>query len=139
LLHRDVIRRRAQTQHANAGDDGIEVATFVTARLQQLGFRVVTFRDPREALAAYRAAPSRFQAIVTDLTMPAMTGVDLIQRIRALGREIPAVIITGYGRDAGGVKVATLPRCQVLNKPFAGEDLVRVLNSVLDGGSASAT
>lgn len=130
---------RGDLQEILVVDDEPAVATFVTARLQQLGFRVVTFRDPREAVAAYRANPSRFQAIVTDLTMPHMTGVDLIQRVRALGRVIPAVIVTGYGRDAGGAKLATLPNCQVLYKPFSGEDLVRILNSVLDGDSNSAS
>ena len=126
---------RGEFQEILVVDDEPAVATFVTARLQQLGFRVVTFRDPREALAAYRGNPARFQAIVTDLTMPHMTGVDLIHRVRTLGREIPAVIVTGYGRDAGGAKLATLPRCQVLYKPFSGEDLVRTLNSVLEEAS----
>jgi CheY-like chemotaxis protein len=115
-------------------DDEPSVAAYVTARLQQLSYRVVTFGDPREALSACQAAPSRFQAIVTDLTMPHMTGVDLIQKIRAIGRIVPAVIITGYGRDAGGTKLAALPHCQMLYKPFGGEDLARILKLVITNG-----
>ena len=77
---------RGQMQEILVVDDESTVAAFVTARLQQLGYRVVTFRDPREALAAYQRDRSRFQAIVTDLTMPHMTGLELIHRTRALGR-----------------------------------------------------
>ncbi len=130
---------RGQMQEILVIDDESTVAAFVSARLQQFGYRVVIFRDPREALAACQSDSSRFQAIVTDLTMPHMTGIDLIQRIRALGREIPAVIITGYGRDAGGAKLAALPLCQVLYKPFSGEDLARVLNVVMEKGKSNAT
>jgi PAS domain S-box-containing protein len=116
-------------------DDEPTVAAFATARLRQLGYRVTTFRDPREALAAYQATPNRFQALVTDLTMPHLTGLDLIQRIRSAGTMLPAIIITGYGRDAGGAKLTALPRCQVLNKPFSGEDLARLLNLLLGPGT----
>jgi PAS domain S-box-containing protein len=129
---------RGAMQEVLVVDDEPSVAAYVTARLQQLGYRVIDFRDPREALAACQAAPSRFHAIVTDLTMPHMTGVDLIHRIRALGRVVPAVIITGYGRDAGGTKLAALPRCHVLYKPFGGEDLARTLSEVMNSGAGSA-
>ncbi len=127
---------RGEQQEILVVDDEPSVAAFLTARLQQLGYQVLTFSDPREALAAYRAAPSRFQAIVTDLTMPHLTGVDLIQKTRTLGRITPAVIITGYGRDAGGAKLAALPRCEVLQKPFSGDDLARVLHEVMARNSS---
>jgi PAS domain S-box-containing protein len=130
---------RGRMQEILVVDDESAVAAFVTARLQQLGYRVAAFRDPREALAAHQQNPSRFQAIVTDLTMPHLTGIELIQRIRALGHDIPAVIITGYGRDAGGAKLAALPVCEVLYKPFGGEELARTLNSVMEGRKSVAT
>jgi len=127
---------RGNAQEILVVDDEPSVGAFVQASLKHLGYSVVNHRDPRDALADFRGDPNRFQAIVTDLTMPHMTGIELIQSIRRLRRDIPAVIITGYGRDAGGNKLAAIPRCQVLYKPFNGEDLARILNLVMTSTSA---
>jgi PAS domain S-box-containing protein len=109
-------------------DDEPMVADYITLRLKRLDYAVTSFTDPRQALAACQAEPGRFQGIVTDLTMPHLTGVDLIRQIRGLGRVIPAVIVTGYGK---GASVHQLPRCHMLYKPFTGEDLARALAQVL--------
>ncbi len=109
-------------------DDEAMVAEYITHRLRRLDYAVTTFNDPREALAACQASPCRFQGIVTDLTMPHLTGIDLIRQIRQLGRVIPAVIVTGYGKNGN---TNQLPRCETLHKPFSGEDLARTLAQVL--------
>ncbi|HEY8994104.1 MAG TPA: ATP-binding protein, partial [Lacunisphaera sp.] len=109
-------------------DDEPMVADYITHRLKRLDYGVTTFTDPRKALAACQATPERFHAIVTDLTMPHLTGVELISQIRQLGRMIPSVIVTGYGK---GATAHQLTRCQMLHKPFSGEDLARTLAHVL--------
>ena len=80
-----------------------------------------------------RAAPTRFQAIVTDLTMPHLTGMQLIQEARVIAPGLAGVIITGYGHAAGGSHFEVLPRSRMLYKPFSGEDLAHALNEVLNG------
>lgn len=112
-------------------DDERSVANFVATRLHQLGYRPMMFCDPQAALNAFAAQPNRFQAIVTDLTMPRLTGADLIRQIRSRGWLIPAVIITGYRGDAVRANVKALPRCVVLPKPFSGDDLARALHTVI--------
>lgn len=114
-------------------DDEPTVADFVSTRLRQFGYRPCTFGDPREALAAYRAEPNRFSALVSDLTMPHLTGADLIQELRNLGSQIPALIITGYGRENALEKLHTLSNTYVLGKPFSGEELTRLLGRALRG------
>ncbi|MEO6992353.1 MAG: hypothetical protein ABI273_01875, partial [Lacunisphaera sp.] len=76
------------------------------------------------------------RAIVTDLTMPHLTGVELVQGCRAAGAELPALIITGYGTDALRASLQSMPSCKILPKPFEGIDLARMLQSVLRGGSS---
>ena len=112
-------------------DDEAAVVDFIATRLRQLGYRVTPFNDPRLALLAIRAAPARFQAIVTDLTMPHLTGMQLIQEARLSSPGLAAVIITGYGHAAGGSQFDLLPRSRMLYKPFSGEDLARILSQVL--------
>ena len=112
-------------------DDDRSVAAFVKQRLEQLGYRPTVFNDPRAALAEVSAAPRRFHGLVTDLTMPGLTGEQLIRQCRAAGADFPAVLITGYGTDALHSSLPSLPRCTLLPKPFNGEDLVHALARLL--------
>jgi signal transduction histidine kinase/CheY-like chemotaxis protein len=118
---------RGQGEEILVVDDEKSVVMFVEQRLSQLGYRPSVFSDPRAALAEVIRSPQRFQAIVTDLTMPGLTGEELIGQCRAARADLPAVIITGYGADA----LKSLPRCLMIQKPFKGDDLVRSLAQLL--------
>jgi len=115
-------------------DDEPSVAEFAASRLKHFGYRPVLFRDPREALAAFDAAPSRFAVLVTDLTMPHLTGLELINQIRSVRPLVPAVVLTGYGREEIREKIAMLPCCTLLAKPFSGEELAHALREVINQG-----
>jgi CheY-like chemotaxis protein len=110
-------------------DDETSIATFAGVRLQQLNYRPAIFGDPRRAIAAVQAAPGRFAAVVTDLTMPGMTGVDLVREIRRLAGPVPVVIITGHRQELGAY--ADLAPLKIVDKPFTGDDLGRVLQEML--------
>ncbi|HTO05176.1 MAG TPA: ATP-binding protein, partial [Opitutus sp.] len=113
-------------------DDERAVAKFASTRLQQIGYTTTMFCEPLVALAAFTASPQQYQAIVTDLTMPDLTGLELIERIRAQGRQIPAVIITGYGSDSVLAGLDAMTRCIVLQKPFSGDELATALDRVMN-------
>ncbi len=118
-------------------DDEPLVAEFALVRLSHFGYRPVYFTDPREALAAFRAAPARFTAIVTDLTMPHLTGLDLVGEVRSVRKNLPAIILTGYGDESTRARISSLPLCALLQKPFSGEDLALLLSQLITrrGGS----
>jgi signal transduction histidine kinase/ActR/RegA family two-component response regulator len=113
-------------------DDEQSVAAFVSKKLEQLGYLPTIFSDPRVALAAVTADPLRFRAMVSDLTMPGLTGIELVQRCREAGADFPVVIVTGYGTDNVHSSLRTLPRSTILSKPFGGDDLSRALHHVLN-------
>jgi DNA-binding NtrC family response regulator len=110
------------------------VADFAMAALVQYGYRPAKFYDPREALASFHATPGRYAALVTDLTMPHLTGLDLLDTIRATRPEMPAIILTGYGSSNSQQAITRRPRCILLRKPFSGEALARELTNTF--GSA---
>jgi PAS domain S-box-containing protein len=112
-------------------DDEESVSKFAAYYLEKLGYRATVFNDPRQALAAIEGDPERFDAIVTDLTMPHMTGAELLDRVRRVGRLIPAVIVSGYSEDLMPLRSGTVSHCAILQKPFSGEDLGRALEQVL--------
>ena len=120
-----------QEQEIIVVDDEPMITSFISARLKQLGYRPTVLNDSRAALAAVSESPQRFSAIITDLTMPHMTGVDLIRRLQAQAITLPTLIITGYNLRASEADLATLPDCLVLNKPFTGEELAQSLHRAI--------
>lgn len=112
-------------------DDEHSVGTFAATRLQQFNYSVTVFRDPREALKAFRNGPTKFDAVVTDLTMPHITGVELIGKLRETSPNLPAIVISGYNRNLASTKLASIPSLAVLMKPFTGEELARSLYLLL--------
>ena len=113
-------------------DDEPMITQFVAARLGRLGYRATALQDPRAALAALLAEPRRYTALITDLTMPHMTGVELIRRLQAGGLQLPTLIITGYNRNADRADLADLSHIPVLQKPFTGEELAQTLHRMIE-------
>jgi CheY-like chemotaxis protein len=64
--------------------------------LSRLGYRIYTFSSAAEALQALEDKPDGFDVLITDLTMPAITGVQLIQMVRRRFPHLPAILCTGY-------------------------------------------
>jgi PAS domain S-box-containing protein len=118
-------------EHVLIVDDEVSVGHFAGARLEQLAYRVTVFSDPYRAIAALRAAPASFDAVVSDFAMPGLTGFDFVRQARACRADLPAVIITGNRSALAASRVDALPRLALLDKPFTGDDLVRALQSVL--------
>jgi CheY-like chemotaxis protein len=114
-------------------DDEPLVAEYAHTLLDRNGYRCTYCTDPREALAEFKAAPSRFSILITDLTMPHLTGVDLMQKIRAINADLPVIILTGYGDKASREHIAEYSRCELLQKPVSGEVLMRVMAELIRG------
>ena len=122
---------RGRQQHILVVDDEQFIAEFIAIVLQRLDYKVSVFNDPVKALAAVTAEPNRFHAMVTDMTMPHLTGLELIFRVREQGANIPAIIATGYSAEPGLTNKAALERIEVMGKPFDGNELGRVLGQLL--------
>jgi PAS domain S-box-containing protein len=118
-------------EHVLVVDDEVSVGRFAGVRLEQLRYRVSVFNDPLRALAAVRAAPHAFQAIVADFAMPGLTGVELVRQARTVRPNLPAVIVTGNRGAITPGQHESVAGAQILDKPFTGDDLVRALQSVL--------
>src|SRR5262249_14781274 len=80
-----------------AVDDEADVLHALEEMLAQLGYEPVGFNNSREALAAARADPKRFDAVVSDEVMPELIGTQLALELRKVNPVLPIVIATGYG------------------------------------------
>ncbi len=118
-------------EHILVVDDEVSVGRFAGVRLEQLHYRVSVFNDPLRALAAVRAAPHVYAAIIADFAMPGLTGVDLVRQAREIRPGLPAVVVTGNRAAIAPGQLTATAGLALLDKPFTGDDLVRALQSVL--------
>ena len=123
-------------EHVLLVDDEVSVGQFAGARLEQLRYRVTTHSDPLRALAALRAAPREFDAVVSDFAMPGLDGVNFVRQARKVRPELPAVITTGNPDALGPSQLSSLRHVALVAKPFTGDELARALQSVLLAGLA---
>jgi PAS domain S-box-containing protein len=100
--------------------------------LAELGYEVTSRMNGREALALFRADPSRFDLVITDQTMPEMTGVDLAREILATRVDMPIVMCTGFSYvvDADKAKQAGIRAFAM--KPLTKREIARTIRKVLD-------
>jgi PAS domain S-box-containing protein len=100
--------------------------------LAELGYEVTSRMSSREALALFKADPSRFDLVITDQTMPEMTGVELVKEILALRAHMPIIMCTGFSYlvDADRAKAAGIRAFAM--KPLTKREIARTIRKVLD-------
>ncbi len=103
--------------------------------IAELGYEPVGFTSSTAALAAFRADPRRFAAVLSDETMPEMTGAQLAQEIRKLRADVPIVLMSGYGGAALTGRAMAAGADEVLGKPLGARDIARCLARVLSRSS----
>jgi CheY-like chemotaxis protein/two-component sensor histidine kinase len=99
-------------------DDEASIIRLAQVMLKTLGHTVTTYGDPQAGLAALTANPTAFDLLVTDLTMPGMTGVELARGIRAIRTDMPIILSSGYADKVPDETLRELGIVEVLPKPF---------------------
>jgi PAS domain S-box-containing protein len=124
---------RGDGQHVLLVDDEESLARLGCRALERLGYRVTAETDPTRALAAFRAAPDGFHILVTDLTMPSMSGLDLIREVHRIRPTLPVVLATGYGGDIDAEQARALDIHELLFKPATLAALGHTVRRALAG------
>jgi two-component system, cell cycle sensor histidine kinase and response regulator CckA len=112
-------------------DDEPSVARVVERALTRLGCRVRTFSDPREALAHVERRATVVDLVVTDQTMPGLTGDDLAEAAHRARPGLPVILVTGYSYRLTAERLAAVGATAVLQKPVPLELLTRTVREAL--------
>ena len=112
-------------------DDHPGMARVSAKLLETLGYRTTVFDDPREALSAFTATPGGFDAVVTDLSMPQMSGEEFTRSLRALRPTLPVIVSSGMAGELDADEMKKLGIAGVLLKPWRLEEAVATLQRVL--------
>ncbi len=119
-------------EHILLVDDETEIVRMETRMLQKLGYRVTAYNTSAEALAAFRAHPHDFDLVITDLTMPVMTGDRLSEELCAIRSDIPVIICTGFSESIYELRRRSTGIRALLMKPVVMRDLADTIRDVLD-------
>ncbi|MBU0673929.1 MAG: response regulator [Proteobacteria bacterium] len=97
-----------------------------------LGYSVTTCASSIDALKVFREQPSLFDLVITDMTMPHMTGVQLTEKLLEIRPDIPIIICTGYSDQLNEQKTRALGIRKYLMKPVSRDGLASAIRSCLD-------
>ncbi|HEX6589714.1 MAG TPA: ATP-binding protein [Longimicrobiales bacterium] len=114
-------------------DDEEAVLFVMTRMLERIGYRAIGCSDPVEALEKFRAAPNGYDAVITDMGMPRMNGVELARALRDIRPHIPIAIASGYGRPPEAPDVDAW-----ISKPPSRDQLARTLDEMLAHAARAA-
>jgi CheY-like chemotaxis protein len=99
--------------------------------LERLGYEVVTETSSREALTLFIRQPERFDLVITDMTMPGMTGKRLAEELRRIRPDIPIILCTGFSNHLNEEQAKAIGMCALLMKPFVLRELAETVRAIL--------
>ncbi len=114
-------------------DDEPAVAKMTSKTLSSMGYSVATITDSLAALAVFTTEPESFDLVITDMTMPDMTGDKLAAEILKCRPDIPIILCTGFNKTISGESASKIGIKVIVNKPIVKAELARVVRNVIDG------
>ena len=100
--------------------------------LEDLGYRVTGMTNSREALEKVAANPQQFDLVLTDQTMPVLTGLELAAAILKIAPAMPIILCTGHSDLISHKAALALGIKRYLQKPLQGDELARTVRMVLN-------
>jgi len=113
-------------------DDEEPVALLEKQMLKRLGYTVSSCTSSLEALEVFRASPDAFDLVVTDMTMPKMTGNQLAKELIPIRPDIPIIICTGFSEHINKERAIAIGIKDFLMKPVVKSEMAEVVRRVLD-------
>jgi CheY-like chemotaxis protein len=112
-------------------DDEELLTELVKEMLESIGYEVTALTESTKALELFRAKPGLFDLVITDMTMPNLTGKDLAEEILKIRADIPVMLCTGFSDILNEKLAREAGICEVMMKPFALADLVKAIGRAL--------
>jgi CheY-like chemotaxis protein len=111
-------------------DEEIQVRSLQHA-LERLGYRITGKTDPREALEAFRKQPDAFDLVITDQTMPELTGAQVVRELLRLRPDLPVILCTGFSETIDEEGARALGVRDFAMKPLNVRDLAGRIRKAL--------
>ena len=110
-------------------DDEKGLCNMLDTILGDLGYQVTTYTDPVSAIKVFE--PHQYSMVITDIKMPGMSGIEVLQKIKQRDADVPVLVITGYATVELSIQALRSGAFDILTKPFEPEELLfRVRNAL---------
>ena len=120
------------SEHILLVDDDDGLLLMVKTLLERIGYTVTTKVSATEAFVSFCESPEDYDLIITDQTMPGMTGMELAEKVFLIRPEIPLILSTGYSPTVSRDKVLAMGIKELAFKPLAFDKLSRLIRQVID-------
>ena len=114
-------------------DDEEDIREILQEFLTTAGYKVTVFENGGRAFEAFQKDPDQFDLIVTDMTMPRMTGGELAENIFRIRENLPIILCTGYSETISEAHALDMGIRRYLQKPLSNKDLAVSIREILDG------
>jgi len=128
---RETIDLPRGTGHILFVDDEPVLVKLSTSQLESLGYTVSSRTDSLEALELFKKNPTRFDLLITDMTMPKMTGDELAREIKHIRSDIPVILCTGFSAKITAENIHQFEIDAFLMKPIIMQEMARIVCEVL--------
>ena len=113
-------------------DDEEQIVSMEQQMLENLGYEVTARTDSTKALKEFSEQPQNFDLVITDMTMPQMTGDELAQKLLDIKPDIPVILCTGFNEDITEEKALAMGIQKFVMKPVIKNDLATTIRTILD-------
>ena len=113
-------------------DDEISIVKMGQQILERLGYKPEIKTNPVEALELFRSNPDRFDLVITDMTMPQMTGDKLAEDVMTIRPDMPIILCTGFSEVTDEEKAREIGIKAFAMKPIAMDEIANTIRKVLD-------
>ena len=121
------------TEHILVVDDEPFLVRVTQRQLEDLGYRVTATNKSQDALEMIHTTPEQFDLLITDQTMPGLTGDELALAAMKIKPDLPVILCTGHSHLVSEKKALKLGIKRYITKPIAADELSSAVRSVLDG------
>jgi len=119
-------------EHILLIDDEEDIVEMLQKMLTYFGYQITTESNSEEALKLFCAYPNRFDLVVTDQTMPKITGIELTQKISEIRPDIPVILCSGFSELITEEKLKDIGVSEYIMKPIHCKELAGIIRKVLD-------
>jgi len=113
-------------------DDEAPIVKIGEKLLERMGYTVETATGSMEALDLFKSSPDKYRLVITDLTMPHMTGIELARELIGLRPDIPIILCTGYEKNHSIIQATEAGIKAVVSKPILSDEIAETIGRVLN-------
>jgi len=125
-------RPQGGTERIIVIDDEEVIVKYIRTALAKYGYRITAYTNGLQALQDFAKRPGDFDLVITDMTMPYMTGRELAQKLLELKPDLPIILCTGYSELINKEKAKAMGIADYLQKPVPTNSLLKTIRNVLD-------